>query len=140
MNNSNDLVPDDHRLRDLLTRSKTIAVVGLSPNPLRPSHGVAAYLQHAGYRIIPVNPSCQELLGERCYGSLAEIPEAIDIVDCFRRSEEIVPIARDAVAIGAKALWLQLGVWNDEATALARAAGLTVVGNRCLKIEHARLF
>lgn len=132
-------LPDDAALRELLAQTRTIAVVGLSPNPLRPSHGVAAYLQRAGYRIIPVNPTCAEVLGERCFASLRDIPEKVDIVDCFRRSEEILPLARDAIAIGAKALWMQLGVQHDEAAALARAAGLTVVSNRCLKIEHARL-
>ncbi|CAG1006644.1 putative protein YccU [Burkholderiales bacterium] len=132
-------LPDDAALRELLAQTRTIAVVGLSPNPLRPSHGVAAYLQRAGYRVIPVNPACTEVLGERCYASLRDIPEKVDIVDCFRRSEEILPLAREAIAIGAKALWMQLGVQHDEAAALARAAGLTVVCNRCLKIEHARL-
>lgn len=131
--------PDNAALRELLAQTRTIAVVGLSPNPLRPSHGVAAYLQRAGYRVIPVNPTCAEVLGERCFASLRDIPEKVDIVDCFRRSEEILPLARDAIAIGAKALWMQLGVQHDEAAALARAAGLTVVSNRCLKIEHARL-
>lgn len=139
MSDAMPALPDDAALRELLAQTRTIAVVGLSPNPLRPSHGVAAYLQRAGYRIIPVNPTCAEVLGERCFASLRDIPEKVDIVDCFRRSEEILPLARDAIAIGAKALWMQLGVQHDEAAALARAAGLTVVSNRCLKIEHARL-
>ncbi|MBI3149022.1 MAG: CoA-binding protein [Betaproteobacteria bacterium] len=132
-------LPDDETLRGLLRQARSIAVVGISPNPLRPSHEVAAYLQRAGYRIIPVNPSCQEVLGERCHGSLAEIDEPVDIVDCFRRSEEIPPIARAAVALGARALWMQLGVHHEEAAKIAADAGLLVISNRCLKIEHARL-
>ncbi len=131
--------PDDQALRALLAGARTIAVVGLSPNPMRPSNEVAAYLQRAGYRIIPVNPSCQEVLGERCYASLGDIPEAVDIVDCFRRTEEIPPIARAAVAIGARALWMQLGIQSEEARELAAAAGLVVVSDACIKIEHRRL-
>lgn len=126
-------------LRRILAVSRTIAVVGLSQNWHRPSNFAAQYLQHHGYRIIPVNPAYAQVLGEKCYASLAEIPEPVDVVDCFRRAEDIVPLAEAAIAIGAKVLWLQLGVVNLEAALLARAAGLEVVMNRCMKIEHARL-
>ncbi len=131
---------DINTLRRILSQSRTIAVVGLSANWWRPSYFAAKYMQEHGYRIIPVNPQYQEVLGERCYASLRDIPEKVDIVDCFRRSEEIGPLAEDAIAIGAKVLWLQLGVVNHEAAARARAAGLDVVMDRCVKIEHARLF
>ena len=130
----------------ILKESRTIAVVGLSPKPHRASFQVADFLQARGYRVIPVNPSCagQQILGEPCYATLAEAaaavaPARIDIVDCFRRAEEIVPIARDAVAVGAGCLWLQLDIVNEEAAALARAAGLEVVMDRCPKIELAML-
>jgi uncharacterized protein len=129
---------------DVLSRYRCIAVVGLSANPDRPSHGVARYMQTQGYRIIPVNPACAgtEILGERCYASLAEANAAlgdsmhIEIVDCFRKSEAIEPIVREAIAIGAKCIWMQLGVINEEAAALARDAGLEAVMDRCIKIEH----
>ena len=129
------------RLR-LLTTYRTIAMVGLSADPMRPSHFAAIYLQTHGYRVIPVNPRAAgtQILGETVYSSLGEIPEPVDIVDVFRRPEFAVEIARDAVAIGARVLWLQLGVVNDEAAAIARAAGLDVVMDRCVKIEHARFF
>ena len=130
---------DIETIRSILTQTKTIAVVGLSPRPDRPSFRVAQYLQAHGYRIIPVNPAVTEVLGEKCYGSLRDIPEAVDVVDCFRGSEQILPIAQDAIAIGAKCLWLQIGVINEDAAKLARDAGLYVVMNRCLKIEHAAL-
>ena len=130
----------------ILKESRTIAVVGLSPKPHRASFQVADFLQARGYRVIPVNPACagQQILGEPCYATLAEAaaavaPARIDIVDCFRRAEEIVPIARDAVAVGAGCLWLQLDIVNEEAAALARAAGLEVVMDRCPKIELAML-
>ncbi|MFC1619009.1 CoA-binding protein [Candidatus Neomarinimicrobiota bacterium] len=118
---------------------KTIAIVGLSPNETRPSYGVAKYLLGQGYTIIPVNPGHMEILGQRSYPSLAEIPEPIDIVDVFRRPEHVVPIAQEAVAVGAKAFWLQLGIVNDDAIKIVEDAGLWAVQNRCLKIEHARL-
>ena len=129
----------------ILTDSKTIAVVGLSDKPERASHGVAHYLQQQGYRIVPVNPNCagQQILGETAYASLQEaaaaLPGGIDIVDCFRKSEDMPAVAREAVAVGAKVLWMQLGVVNQEAADLAAAAGLDVVMDRCLKIEHAAL-
>jgi uncharacterized protein len=131
---------DINTLRRILKHSRTIAVVGLSANWWRPSYFAAKYMQEHGYRVIPVNPQYQEVLGEKCYAGLRDIAEQVDIVDCFRRSEDIGPIAIDAIAIGAKVLWMQLGVINQEAAAKARAAGLDVVMDRCVKIEHARLF
>jgi predicted CoA-binding protein len=131
---------DINTLRRILKQSRTIAVVGLSANWWRPSYFAAKYMQEHGYRIIPVNPAYPEVLGEKCYASLRDIPEKVDIVDCFRKSEEIPPIAADAVAIGATVLWMQIGVINHDAAATARAAGLDVVMDRCVKIEHARLF
>lgn len=131
-------------LRRILKSTKTIAVVGLSANWWRPSYFAAKYLQEHGYHVIPVNPAYDEVLGEKCYKSLKDIPdkiaEAIDMVDCFRKSEEIPALTQDAIAIGAKCLWMQLGVVNDAAAATARAAGLDVVMDRCVKIEHGRLF
>jgi predicted CoA-binding protein len=129
-------------LRRILGTCKTIAVVGLSPQWHRPSFFAAKYMQEHGYRIVPVNPTAKEILGERCYASVTEAAKEnrIDMVDCFRRSEDIPPIADEAIAIGAKCLWLQIGVINEEAAAKARAAGLDVVMDRCVKIEHARLF
>ena len=123
---------------DAALAAKTVAVVGLSANPARPSYEVAAYLQQVGYRIIPVNPGHTEILGERCYSSLVEIPEPVQLVDVFRRPEATVPIAQDAVTIGAQCLWLQLGVINEAAAQIARAAGLRVVMDRCTKVEHAK--
>lgn len=130
---------DSNTLSDILRDCRTIAVVGLSAEAQRPSHEVAEYLQANGYRVVPVNPKYSEVLGETCYPDLKSIPFAIDLVDVFRRPQDCVPIAEDAVAIGAKVLWLQLGVLNEEAQRLAAAAGLTVVADRCIKIEHARL-
>jgi predicted CoA-binding protein len=131
---------DINTLRRILRQSKTIAVVGLSANWWRPSFFAAKYMQEHGYRMIPVNPQYPQVLGQKCYASLREIPEKVDIVDCFRRSEDIGPIADEAIAIGAKVLWMQLGVINHEAADKARRAGLDVVMDRCVKIEHARLF
>ena len=131
---------DINTLRRILGEAKTLAVVGLSANWWRPSYFAAKYMQDHGYRVIPVNPTYQEVLGQKCYASLRDIPEPIDIVDCFRESGEIPPIADDAIAIRAKVLWMQLGVINHEAAEKARAAGLEVVMDRCVKIEHARLF
>ena len=138
-------------LRDVLGRCRTIAVVGLSPQWHRPSFFAAKYMQAHGYRIVPVNPVVAReggsILGEPCYASLYEAEQAIarqggriDMVDCFRKSEDIPPLADDAVAIGAKCLWLQLGVFNEDAARVAEDAGLLVIQNRCVKIEHARLF
>ena len=133
------LVDDIPGLRRILAQSKSIAVVGLSAHWYRPSHFAAKYLQDKGYRIIPVNPSYTEVLGQRCYPNLAAIGESVDVVDCFRKSEDIVPIAREAVAVGAKVLWMQLGIRNEEASRIALDAGLDVVMDRCVKIEHARI-
>ncbi|HTH78620.1 MAG TPA: CoA-binding protein [Ramlibacter sp.] len=134
-------------LRRILGSSKTIAVVGLSPQWHRPSFFAAKYMQAHGYRILPVNPTATEILGERCYPSvtaaaaaLAKEGTKIDMIDCFRRTEDIPPIADEAIAVGAKCLWQQIGVKNEEAAAKARAAGLDAVMDRCVKIEHARLF
>jgi len=134
------IVDDIASLRRILKDSRTLAVVGLSANWYRPSYFAAKYLQEHGYRIIPVNPQYESILGEKCYGTLAEIPEKVDLVDCFRRSEEIPAIADEAIAIGARVLWMQLGVRSDEARRKAEAAGLEVVEDRCVKIEHGRLF
>lgn len=132
--------PDHASLRRLLDRCRTIAVVGLSADWNRPSYFAASYLQGKGYRIVPVNPKAELILGERCYARLEDIPFAIDMVDVFRKAADVLPIAESAVAIGAKCLWQQLGVMNLEADAIARAAGLESVMDRCVKIEHARLF
>ena len=131
---------DSEKLRRLLRSSRTIAVVGLSAQWHRPSYFAAKYLQEHGYRVIPVNPTYPEILGEKSYKRLADIPERIDVVDCFRKSSEIPAIADEAIAIGAKVLWMQLGVESPEARRKAEAAGLEVVENRCMKIEHARFF
>ena len=124
-----------------LTHCTTIAVVGLSPKPHRDSFRVAKYMQNHGYRIVPINPNATEVLGEKAYASLTEaaMHERIDMVNCFRNSEDIPPIAAEAIAIGAKSLWLQIGVVHDVAAQQAQAAGLTVVQDKCLMVEHARL-
>jgi len=127
-------------LRRILRECRTVAVVGLSPEWHRPSHFAAKYLQQHGYRIIPVNPRSAEILGERCYASLLEIPERVDMVDVFRRTADVLPIAQQAVQIKARCLWQQIGVINLEADKLARDAGLDSVMDRCVKIEHARIF
>ena len=131
---------DINTLRRILHNSKTIAVVGLSADWFRPSFFAAKYMQEHGYRVIPVNPKYPEILGEKCYRSLRDIPEKVDLVDVFRKTADVMPIAEDAIAIGAKVLWQQLGVQNEAAAAKARAAGLETVMNRCVKIEHGRLF
>jgi uncharacterized protein len=133
--------PDDPELRALLGDARVVAVVGLSSKPNRPSHDVAKYLQESGYRIVPVNPRESEVLGERAYPSLLDIPAdlRVDVVDVFRRAEETPEVARQAVAIGAKALWLQEGIVNDEAAAIATNGGLDLVMGICLKHERARL-
>ena len=132
--------PDEAELRQLLEGSRTVAVVGLSDKPHRTSHGVARALQGYGYRIFPVNPNLTgPVLGEKPYATVEEIPEPVDIVDVFRRGELTPPVARDAVAAGAKVLWLQLGVTNEEAARYAEEHGLTVVMDRCLKVDHSVL-
>ncbi len=120
----------------ILNRSRTIAVVGLSSNPMRPSHGVAEYMQRAGYRIIPVNPNETEVLGEKSYARLEDVPEKIDIVDIFRRAEFVPQVAESAIRVGAKVVWMQLGIENEEAAEKTRAAGLAVVEDACMLIEH----
>lgn len=124
-------------IKQLLSNAKTIAVVGLSNKPDRASYGVAKYMQRAGYRIIPVNPVLTEpVLGEQPVASLSDINEPIDIVDIFRRAEDVPPVVEEAIAVGAKAVWMQLGIVNQEAAAAAEAAGLEVVMDKCIKVEH----
>jgi len=131
---------DINTLRRILLQNRVIAVVGLSADWFRPSYFAAKYLQEHGYSVIPVNPRYAEVLGRKCYKSLRDIPVKVDIVDCFRKTADILPIAEDAIAIGAKVLWQQLGVKNEAAAAMAGAAGLDAVMDRCVKIEHGRLF
>jgi len=131
---------DIQTLRRILRQSKTIAMVGLSANWYRPSFFAAKYLQDHGYRVIPVTPRYESVLGEKAWPSLLDVPEPVDVVDCFRRSEEIPALARQAIRIEAKVLWMQLGIENAEAETIARAGGLEVISNRCMKIEYARLF
>ena len=133
------MISADDELRRILREARTIAVVGLSADPEKPSHEVAAYLQAHGYRIVPVNPRGGVILGEAVYAELRAVPEPIDLVDVFRPAAACLEVAREAVAVRAKALWLQLGIVNDEAAALARAAGLAVVMDRCTLREHRRL-
>ena len=133
------MADDIATLRRILKTCRTIAVVGLSAEWHRPSYFAASYLQGKGYRIVPVNPRYDTILGERCFARLQDIPFAVDMVDVFRKTADVLPIAHDALAIGAKCLWQQLGVLNLEADALARAAGLDSVMDRCVKIEHARI-
>jgi predicted CoA-binding protein len=131
---------DINSLRRILRESRVLAIVGLSADWYRPSYFAAKYMQEHGYRIIPVNPKYESILGERCYKSLRDIPDKVDLVDIFRKTQDVMPIAEDAIAIGARVLWQQLGVKNDAAAAKARAAGLEAVMDRCVKIEHGRLF
>jgi len=141
------LIPDGaetnrHRDGDAITKileeSKTIAVVGLSSNPMRPSHGVTEYMQGAGYRIIPVNPNETEVLGEKSYARLEDVPEKIDMVNVFRRAEDVAPVVKSAVRIGAKVVWMQTGIENEEAAEKARGAGLVVIEDACILVEHRR--
>jgi uncharacterized protein len=134
-------MPDDiAHLRRILRTARTIAVVGLSNEWHRPSYFAAKYMQQHGYRIVPVNPRYTEVLGERCYASLTDIPDKVDLVDVFRRTDDVLPIAHQAITIGARCLWQQIGVMNLEAERLVQQAGMDSVMNRCVKIEHARLF
>ena len=130
------LLDDLPAIHTLLTTAKTIAVVGLSPKESRPSNMVARYLLEEGYTVIPVNPGQEEILGLPCYPDLASIPGPVDIVDIFRRSEDVPPIVAEAIAIGAKAIWMQEGVIHEEAARTAKAAGLVVVMDRCIKTVH----
>jgi predicted CoA-binding protein len=125
-------------IAEILGKCKTIAVVGLSSNPMRPSHEVTEYMQRAGYRIIPVNPNETEVLGEKSYARLEDVPEKIDVVNVFRRAEEVPPVVESAIRVGARVVWMQLGIENDEAAEKARAAGLAVVEDACILIEHRR--
>ena len=127
------------QIRELLKSARVIAVVGLSNRKHRPSYGVSEYMQRAGYRIIPVNPNETSVLGEKAYASLEDVPGEIDIVDIFRRSEFVPEIVEQAIRVGAKSIWMQEGVVHEEAAARARAAGLTVVMDRCILKEHQRL-
>ena len=133
---------DIQTLRRILRENQVIAMVGLSADWYRPSYFAAKYLQEHGYRVIPVNPryAGKQVLGETCYASLREVPDRVDVVDVFRRTEDVAPIADEAIALGAKVLWQQIGVMNDAAAAKARAAGMDAVMDRCMKIEHGRLF
>ena len=132
--------PDTREIQDLLRQARTVAVVGLSDRQYRTSHAIADALQGFGYRIFPVNPNLEgQVLGEEPYASVEDIPEQVDIVDVFRRSEKVMPVAEAAVAAGAKVLWMQSGVVNEEAAAYARDHGLTVVMDRCIKVDYTRL-
>jgi uncharacterized protein len=131
--------PNREEIKLILENAKIIAVVGLSDNPDRTSYMVSEAMQNKGYRIIPVNPNAEKILGEKCYASLTDIPEQIDIVNVFRRSEFIVPIAEEAIKSKAKVLWLQQGVYNEEAASLASKQELTVIMDRCIKVEHSIL-
>lgn len=130
---------EDKFMKEMLTQSKTIAVVGLSPDPDKPSFEVAHYLQSKGYKIIPVRPGTDQILGEKAYASLSEIPVPVDIVDIFRKAEFIPEIVDEAIRIKAKAIWMQLGLVHPQASEKAKTAGLKVVMDRCLLIEHRRL-
>ncbi|HEU5345264.1 MAG TPA: CoA-binding protein [Ktedonobacterales bacterium] len=129
---------DESLIRDIVRSARTIAIVGLSPNALRASNFVGYYLQRHGYRVVPVNPKEQTILGETSYPSLAAIPFPVDVVDVFRAPDAVPAIAREAVQIGAKALWLQFGVISPEGAAIAAQGGLRVIMDRCLKVEHGR--
>lgn len=127
------------QITEILNKYKSIAVVGISDSPMRPSHQVAEYLIHAGYKIIPVNPNLSEVFGLKCYPDLKSIPVKVDIVDVFRRPEHVLQIVEDSIEIGAKVIWMQLSVINHEAAEKAKIHGLKVVMDRCIKIEHRRL-
>jgi predicted CoA-binding protein len=132
--------PPDEAIRAVLATRQTVAVVGCSPNPERDSHRIAKLLQSRGHRVIPVNPGARSILGEPCYASLRDVPERVDMVDIFRRSEEVGPIVDEAIEIGARIVWMQLGVIDERAATAAQDAGLMVVMDRCPAIEYRRLF
>jgi len=134
------MIDDIAGLRRILQQTRSIAVVGLSANWHRPSYFAAKYMQDRGYTILPVNPAYDEVLGRKCYPTLRDIPEPVDLVDVFRKPEDVMPVVEDAIAIGARTIWFQLGVINPEAARRAEEAGLEVVMDRCVKIEYARLF
>jgi len=131
---------DINTLHRILKENRVLAIVGLSAQWHRPSYFAAKYMIEHGYQVIPVNPQYQEVLGQKCYASLRDIPVKVDIVDVFRKTADVMPVAEDAIAIGARVLWQQLGVRNEAAAEKARAAGLEAVTDRCVKIEHGRLF
>ena len=135
---SEELQAGADEITEILKTYRVVAVVGLSSNPDRPSHQVARYLQEHGYRIIPVNPGCREVLGETCYARLGDIPFSVDVVDIFRNVEAIPAIVDEAITVGAKAVWMQQGLEEPHSASKARQAGLRVVMNRCMKIEHAQ--
>jgi len=134
------IITEDSEIKDLLENSKTIAILGLSPNPERDSNKVARYLQKMDYRIIPVRPGQKEILGEKAFASLDDIEEPIDIIDVFRNPAQILPHAQEALRVNPKVFWMQLGIENQEAAELLIANGINVIMNRCIKIEHDRLF
>lgn len=127
-------------LRKALGETKVIAMVGLSDKPFRPSYFAGKYMIEHGYTVIPVNPMCEEILGQRCYPSIADLPGPVDMVDCFRRSEEMPELARQAVDNGARFFWMQLSIINQQAKSIATTAGMEVIMDHCVKIEHARLY
>ena len=129
---------EQQTIERILRTARTIATVGLSNDATKPAHTVPAYLQSQGYRVIPVNPTISEVLGQKAYASLAEVPEPIDVVQIFRRSEQVGPIVDEAIAAGAKAVWMQVGISDEAAAARARAAGLDVVMNQCMRVQHIR--
>jgi len=131
--------PSDDEMRALLERTKTVAVVGLSPDAARPSHRIAKRLQEWGYRVIPVRPAVSEVLGERAYARLSDIPDRVDLVDVFRATDEIGPIVDECIALGLPAIWIQQGIVNEPAAERARAAGMTVVMDRCIAVDRRRL-
>jgi len=136
MNSNNDSA----HLRQILDRNRRVAVVGLSANEMRPSYFAAKYLQDHGYDVVPVNPNYGEVLGQKCYASLEDIPGPIDVVDLFQRADQVMPFVEQAIRIKAKVVWMQIGIINEAAAEKARAAGLDVIMDRCMKIEYARLF
>lgn len=131
--------PANEEIRDLLARARTVAVVGLSPRPERPSHRIARRLQSWGYRVIPVRPAVSEVLGEKAYPRLADVPHRIDLVDVFRAAEQLGPIVEQCIALGLRAIWIQEGIVNEPAAERARAAGMLVVMDRCISVEYRRL-
>jgi predicted CoA-binding protein len=132
-------LPPVERLQRLFAEMQNIAVVGLSPKKNRPSHQVARYLQDAGYTIIPVNPGQREILGQKCYPDLLSIEGTVDVVDIFRRADQVEPVVRDAISIGAGVIWMQQGIVNEQAAKIAEDAGLVVIMDRCLKVDHLQL-
>jgi len=132
-------LPTDEHIRSLLQQARNIVVVGLSDKTHRDSNRVAKYLQEHGYRIIPVNPGLKTILGEKCYPDLLSIPEPVDIINVFRRSELVLPVVRDALHLNPQAIWLQLGIMNEGAADLANSAGVSIIMDKCIKVEHSRL-